>query len=199
MTAVRRLAFLSSHGGTTLQAVLEACRVGTLDATVAVVISNNSRSLALARARSAGVPGYHLSGHTHPDPAVLDAAITDALDTHDVGVIVLAGYMKLLGPRTLARYTGRILNVHPALLPGFGGTGMYGDRVHEAVLAAGHRITGVTVHLADAEYDHGPILARREIPVEPGDTVESLRQRVQSHEAPLLVEVLRDYFCSAGR
>ena len=182
-----------------MQAILDACQAGVLDAAIAVVISNNSRSLALERARRAGIPCYHLSGHTHPDPTALDAAITDALDTHAVQVVVLAGYMKLLGPRTLDRYSGRILNVHPALLPGFGGTGMYGDRVHAAVLAAGDRTTGVTVHLADAEYDHGAILARREIPVEPDDTVESLRQRVQRHEGPLLVEVLQHYIRPAGR
>jgi phosphoribosylglycinamide formyltransferase-1 len=182
-----------------MQAVLDACQAGVLDAAIAVVISNNSRSLALERARCAGIPCYHLSGHTHPDPTALDAAMAETLDTHGVQVVVLAGYMKLLGPRTLDRYAGRIVNVHPALLPGFGGTGMYGDWVHEAVLAAGARMTGVTVHLADAEYDHGAILARRELPVEPGDTVESLRRRVQRHEGPLLVEVLQQYIWPVDR
>ena len=198
-TNALRLGFLCSHGGTILQAVLEACQAGVLDAAIAVVISNNSRSLALERARRAGIPWYHLSGHTHPDPTALDAAMSDALDTHGAQVVVLAGYMKLLGSRTLDRYAGRIVNVHPALLPGFGGTGMYGDRVHAAVLAAGDRTTGVTVHLADAEYDHWAILARREIPVEPGDTVESLRQRVQRHEGQLLVEVLQHSIRPADR
>jgi phosphoribosylglycinamide formyltransferase 1 len=182
-----------------MQAVLDACQEGALDAAVTVVISNNSRSVALERARRAGIPCYHLSGHTHPDLTALDIAITDSLDAHGVQVVVLAGYMKLLGPRTLDWYSGRILNVHPALLPGLGGTGMYGDRVHAAVLAAGHRTTGVTIHLADAEYDHGSVLACREIPVEPDDTVESLRQRVQRHEGELLVEVLQHRVQSADR
>jgi phosphoribosylglycinamide formyltransferase-1 len=103
---------------------------------------------------------------------------------------VLAGYMKKIGPRTLARYRGLVLNIHPALLPKFGGQGMYGRRVHEEVLAAGDRMTGVTVHLADEEYDRGPILAQREVPVVRGDTVDSLAARVLEAEHALYVETL---------
>jgi phosphoribosylglycinamide formyltransferase-1 len=154
------------------------------------VISNNSASGALERAKREGIPGYHLSSKPHPDPAQLDAAILDALLRHEVELVVLAGYMKKLGPRTLAHYGGRILNIHPALLPKFGGQGMYGARVHQAVLAAGERESGVTIHLVDADYDTGPIVAQRRVAVQPGDTVESLASRVLEQEHGLLVETI---------
>ena len=136
------------------------------------------------------MPRYHLSGTTHPDPATLDAAIVDALVRHDVELVVLAGYMKKLGPRTLARYRGRVLNIHPALLPRFGGQGMYGARVHEAVLAAGEHETGVTIHIVDEEYDHGPIVAQCRVPVRPDDTPATLAARVLAREHTFLVETL---------
>ena len=129
----------------------------------------------LRRAAREGVPGFHLSTKTHPRPADLDAAIEGVLVDHGVELVVLAGYMRMLGPRVLGRYLGRVLNVHPALLPAYGGRGMYGERVHAAVLAAGERVTGVTVHLVDEEYDQGPIVAQAEVPVLEGDTVESLQ------------------------
>ena len=124
---------LASHGGTNLQAIIDACADGSLHADIRVVISNNSRSLALERARRANIPTAHLSAVTHPDPAHLDTAIADTLSAHGVELVALAGYMRKLGPRTLSRYRNRILNVHPALLPKFGGRGMYGERVHAAV------------------------------------------------------------------
>ena len=106
-------------------------------------------------------------------------------------LVVLAGYMKILGPRTISRYRGRILNIHPALLPRFGGEGMYGKRVHEAVLAAGETVTGVTIHMVDEEYDHGPIVARCEVSVLEDDTVDSLAERVLRREHGFYVETLQ--------
>jgi phosphoribosylglycinamide formyltransferase-1 len=188
------LGFLASHNGSNMQAIIDACKSdrtsGHIDAKPCVVISNNSTSGALARARREGIPGYHLSGKTHPDPAQLDAATLDALLRHEVELVILAGYMKKLGPKTLAHYEGHILNIHPALLPKFGGQGMYGSRVHQAVLAAGEKETGVTVHLVDAEYDTGPIVAQRCLTVLPGDTVESLAARVLEQEHSLFVETI---------
>ncbi len=186
-----RLGVLASHGGTNLQAIIEACADGRLDARIPVVISNNSREMALQRARSAGIPAFHLSGQTHPEPNHLDDAIVETLGAHGVDLVVMAGYMKLLGPRTLSRFRGRVLNTHPALLPKFGGPGMYGDRVHEAVLAAGEKLTGVTVHVADDLYDNGAIVAQCEVPVHKGDTVETLRARVLAREHQFLVETLQ--------
>jgi len=184
------LGFLASHRGSNMQALVDAARDGRLHATPRVVISNNGDAEALARARREGLPAYHLSGKTHPDPERLDEAIRDTLASHDVDLVILAGYLKKLGPKTLARYRGRVINVHPALLPKYGGSGMYGDRVHEAVLAAGDEETGITVHVVDEEYDHGPIVAQCRVPVLERDTVVSLSQRVLEREHRFLVEVV---------
>jgi phosphoribosylglycinamide formyltransferase-1 len=185
-----KVGFLASHRGSDMQAVIDACGDGRLAAVPAVVISNNADSEALDRARRHGIAHYHLSGTTHPDPTRLDAAIADALAAHGVELVVLAGYMRKLGSITLERFRGRVVNIHPALLPRFGGQGMYGQRVHEAVLAAGERETGVTIHVVDAEYDHGPILAQCRVPVLPGDTAETLAARVLEREHVFLVETL---------
>jgi phosphoribosylglycinamide formyltransferase 1 len=186
-----RLGFLASHGGSNVQAIIDACREGRLDAEPCVVISNNSDAMVLDRAMAARVPAFHLSSHIHPDPARLDEAILGVLEKHRVNVIVLAGYMKKLGPKTLARYRGRVLNIHPALLPKFGGKGMYGHHVHEAVLAAGEKESGATVHIADAEYDEGRILAQKKVPVKADDTPDSLAERVLEVEHQLYAETLQ--------
>ncbi len=191
MASLLRLGFLASHKGSNMQAVLDACREGHLAAQPAVVISNNSESGALARARQEGIPAYHLSGHTHPGPGALDQAICAALLRHQAEVVCLAGYMKQLGPQTLSAYQGRVLNIHPALLPKFGGEGFYGGAVHQAVLAAGEQESGPTVHLVDEEYDHGPVLAQVRVPVLPGDTAETLAARVLAQEHRLYAETLQ--------
>lgn len=185
-----RIGVLASHEGTTLQAVLDACANGAIAGRVVVVISNNRESGALARARAVAVPACHLSARTHPDEVALDSVIRDTLAQHDVDVVLLAGYMKKIGPQTLARFPGSIINTHPALLPRFGGPGMYGAAVHRAVLASGERVTGASIHVVDATYDTGPVIARRQVPVEPGDTVDTLAARVQACERALLVETL---------
>ena len=187
------LAVLASHEGTTLQAVLDACAAGTVGARVALVISNNADSGALRRARAAGVEALHLSSRTHPDPLHLDRAICATLEHHEVALVVLVGYMKKLGPRTLERFAGRVINTHPALLPRFGGLGMYGARVHEAVLASGVSSSGASIHLVDSAYDTGPILAQVAVPVAAGDTVETLASRVQRAERALIVQVLAEF------
>jgi phosphoribosylglycinamide formyltransferase-1 len=186
-----RLGLLASHRGTNLQAIVDACKSGKLSATPAVVISNNSRSGAAERAQREGIPFCHLSGKTHPDPAALDTAILEALEDHRVELVILAGYMKKLGPRTLGRYGGRILNTHPALLPKFGGEGMYGRHVHEAVLAAGESETGVSIHIVDEEYDTGPVVSQCRVPVMEGDDPDTLAERVQTREREFYVETLR--------
>src|SRR5678815_2675733 len=141
-----KIGVLASHEGTTLQAIIDACTAGALAATVVTVISNNRDAGALHRARAAGIRVHHLSSRTHSEAEALDAAICQALVEDEVDVVVLAGYMKKLGPETLVRFRGRVLNTHPALLPKFGGQGMYGVRVHEAVLAAGEATSGASVH-----------------------------------------------------
>ena len=157
---------------------------------VAVVISNNSGSVALRRAAAAAIDTFHFSSLTHPGSDSLDAAICDALRRARADVIFLAGYMKRLGPRTLAAFPSRILNTHPALLPKFGGRGLFGDRVFEAVLAAGESESGAAVHLVDAEYDTGAVVRQERVRVLPGDTVESLKSRVQACERDVVVKTL---------
>jgi phosphoribosylglycinamide formyltransferase-1 len=191
MTRKLSLGVLASHGGSNLQAVMDACRDGRLDASVEIVISNNSTSRALQRAADAGIPAIHLSRATHADDDALDEAICGALIAHGVDLLLLAGYMRPLGPKTLSRYDGRTLNSHPALLPRYGGKGMYGSHVHEAVIAAGETVTGITIHQVDERYDHGPAIAQCEVPVPPGDTVETLTARVQAREHDFWIETLQ--------
>jgi phosphoribosylglycinamide formyltransferase-1 len=183
------LAIFASGTGTTAARIMDAAGRG-LEAEVRLVVSNNSGSGALEHARSRGVPTRHLSGRTHPDAAALDAAIAGALHEAGVELVVLAGYMKKLGPRVLAGWAGRVVNTHPALLPAYGGVGMYGDHVHLAVLADGATVTGASVHVVTAEYDEGPVLAQCHVPVERDDDVASLRARVQEAEKSLLVSWL---------
>ena len=182
---------IASHGGTNLQAIIDACANGSLHAEIRLVISNNSRAFALERARRARIPTAHLSSATHPNPDALDNAITQAMREHGVQIIALAGYMKKLGPRTLSEYENRILNIHPSLLPKFGGPGMYGHKVHAAVLAVGETESGATVHLVTAEYDQGPILAQAKVPVHPNDTPQTLAARILPHEHHLYPQTLQ--------
>ena len=210
------IAVLASGAGSTLQALAQACASGVLPARITLVICNNRDASALRIAQDLGLPALHLSGQTHPDgqpPAVandaaeparqppvahaapgdaLDLAMLHALQQSGARIVVLAGYMKKIGPRVLAAFQGRIINTHPALLPLFGGHGMYGLRVHEAVLAAGATVTGPTIHHVTAGYDEGGILAQTQVPVVPGDTAQSLASRVQAAEKILLIETLRD-------
>lgn len=185
-----RLGFLSSHRGSNMQAILDACRAGRIAAEPVVVISNNRDAAALERAAAAGIPALHLGASVIPDETELDGAIAGALREHGVDLVVLAGYMKRIGPRTLAAFPRRIVNIHPGLLPRYGGQGMYGMRVHAAVVAAGEKETGITVHLVDGEYDHGATLAERRVAVLPGETAEALAARLLPMEHELYVETL---------
>jgi phosphoribosylglycinamide formyltransferase 1 len=180
------IAVLASHVGTNLRALTAAAREGSNSFDVVLVISNNSRSGALAHARELGIPVLHMSGRTHPEPDVLDQHMLAALRDRGIELVVTAGYMKKIGPAVLGEYKGRIINIHPALLPRHGGPGMYGRFVHEAVLASGDTVSGATVHELTATYDEGPIIAQRQVPVLPGDTPDDLAARVLPVEHALL-------------
>jgi phosphoribosylglycinamide formyltransferase 1 len=184
------IAVLASGEGTTLQAVLDACGSGRLPARVGIVISNNGAAGALRRAHGAGVPTRHLSAQRAGGPVALDQALRDTLLEFGTDLVLLAGYMKRLGTLTLAAFAGRIINTHPALLPEFGGQGMFGLNVHRAVLAAGRATSGASVHWVDEHYDTGAVIAQVRVPVEPGDSAMSLAARVQAAERELVVEVL---------
>ena len=184
------LGILASHGGTNLQAIIDACETGSIDAHVAVVVSNNSKSYSLQRARSSGIPAFHLSSQTHSKKKDLDLAIAGILKKYKVDLIILAGYMKRIGPSVLKAFHNRVINSHPALLPKYGGKGMYGDRVHEAVVKDKSEESGITIHLVDEEYDNGAIINQKIVAVDPFGGVDSVRDEIQRHEHIFWIETL---------
>jgi phosphoribosylglycinamide formyltransferase-1 len=173
------VAVAASGRGSNLEALLRALGPDA-PARVVLVLSDRPDAPALRRATERGVPGVVLA-----DPSSSEEWL-GALEPHGVDLVVLAGYLKLVPSGVVARYRDRIINVHPALLPSFGGAGMYGRRVHEAVLASGARESGATVHLVDEAYDRGAILAQARVPVLPGDDAERLAARVLEAEHRLL-------------
>ena len=183
-----KLGFLASKNGTSMRVIVDAARAGALPAEPRLVVSNNRKAAALEFAAERGVPSLLIP--TQSDPAAADAALCEALEAAGVELVILSGYLRHLGPRTLGRYRNRILNIHPGLLPAFGGEGMYGRRVHEAVIAAGQSESGATIHAVDEIYDHGPVIERRTVPVLPGDTAEALEARVAAMEPGFFVETL---------
>jgi phosphoribosylglycinamide formyltransferase 1 len=171
-----RVAVFASGGGSNLQALLDRFASGA-PARIGLVISDRGDAGALQRGRAAGVPVLHIPVAGRPGEEVAGETAA-ALDAHGIELVALAGYLRLVPAPVIAARPGRIMNIHPALLPAFGGRGMYGRHVHEAVLAAGCRVTGVTVHWVDEHYDEGRIIAQWPVPVLPGDTAASLAARV---------------------
>jgi len=184
------IAVFASHGGSDLQAIMDACADGRLAAKVALVISNNSGAMALQRAKNAGIPALHMSSATIKDADVLEKTMRDTLLSHNIHIIFLAGYLKPLGLSILKTYENRVFNIHPSLLPKFGGKGMFGIHVHTAVIAAGETETGITIHRVIEAYDKGEIIAQRRVPVLPDDTPEILAARVLKEEHVFIVDVL---------
>jgi phosphoribosylglycinamide formyltransferase 1 len=178
-----RIAVAVSGRGSNLEALLLALGTGAA-ARVVVVLSNRPDAGALSRAAAHGVPGVVLHAPADPEEWL------EQLRRHAVDLIVLAGYLQLVPAGVIEQYRGRIVNIHPALLPAFGGPGMYGRRVHEAVLASGASESGATVHLVDEEYDRGAVLAQTRVPVLPGDTPDRLAARVLEAEHRLLPTVV---------
>lgn len=185
-----KLGFLASHNGSSMRAIMAAARAGELAVQPVLVASNNAASPALVFARDKEVPVLHVSATSAGSPEAADAALASALTAAGADWVVMSGYMRKLGPKVLAAFPDRILNVHPALLPKHGGHGLYGAKVHAAVLAAGETVSGPTIHLVDEEYDRGPIVAQAEVEVRPDDTVETLQARVVAREPALYIEVL---------
>ena len=184
-----KIGFLASGNGSSAQTIVDAIAGGVLDAEARLLVSNRKTAPALAWAQARGVPAMAIP--TVGDPDVADRALAEAMTAHGVELIVLSGYLRRLGPLTLGRYAGRILNIHPGPLPRFGGEGMYGARVHQAVLAAGLAESAIVIHLVDEEYDHGPELARRGVPVSASDTAQSLEDRVKALEPAFFLETLQ--------
>ena len=176
---MKRIAVLVSGGGTNLQAILESERRGeNPNGRVSLVVASKPGVYALTRAENFGVDTAVVARRDYADSAAFDAALLAVLQAHRIDVVVLAGFLSVLGPSVIAAYPNRILNVHPSLIPSFCGPGFYGLRVHEAALARGVKVTGATVHFVNEECDGGPILLQKAVEVLPDDTPETLQKRV---------------------
>ena len=189
---VMKIAVFASHGGSDLQAIIDACKSKYLSAEVSVVISNNSGALALKRAKDNEIPAFHFSQKVIGNLDLLDKTILDVLIENEIDIIFLAGYLKKLGSTILRAFDNRIFNIHPSLLPKYGGKGMYGLNVHKAVLNANEKETGITIHRVNDVYDAGEIVAQRKVPVLEGDTPEVLAKRVLEQEHKFIVEILSE-------
>lgn len=186
-----RLAVFISGSGTNLQSIMDRCADGTIPGEVVLVISNKTDAKGLLRAQKAGINTVVHRRKKFPDGNAADEHLLQLLVNHEIDIIALAGYLKMIPPAIIRRYRGRVLNIHPALLPKYGGKGMYGHYVHEAVLASGDTESGVTIHLVDEIYDHGKIVAQEKVPVLPGDTPDDLAARVLAVEHQLYPRVLK--------
>ncbi len=186
-----RLAVLASGRGSNFEALLKAINAGELHAEVGVVVSNRSKAGALEIARDNGIPAVHFSIKQFEGQEEFDAAFLQLLDSYGCNFIVLAGYLKKISPAILRRFTHRIINIHPALLPSFGGKGLYGHYVHEAVLEYGCKVSGVTVHLVDEAYDTGPIVLQQCVPVEEDDSADTLAARILKQEHIVFARALQ--------
>lgn len=185
-----KIGVLASGGGSNLQSIIDRTLDGSVSAEVVVVISNNTTAFALERAAKHGIDALHISAVSEGSQDAADERITAEMIQRDVDYVVLAGYMKMIGTHLLSAFNGKIMNIHPALLPKFGGKGMYGMNVHKAVIAAGETESGATVHLVDGEYDHGRTLAQVKVDVFPDDTAETLQKRILEKEHLIFPETI---------
>lgn len=185
-----RVGVLASGGGTNLQAIIDACERGEIDGEVVVVVSNVEGAYALERARKHRIPAFAFphKGMTREEH---EKDIIECLDQHQVDLVVLAGYLRMLTPLMFRKYSGRMMNTHPALLPSFGGDGMHGLHVHKAVIDRGCKVSGCTVHFVTEEVDGGQIILQKSVPVHEDDTPETLQERILKEEHKLLPRAIQ--------
>lgn len=192
MSDTLNIAVFASGKGSNFLAILDAIREGVIrHATIALVVSNNSDAGVLVLARTHGIPAVHLSRKQFATDEAFNAELLATLDHHQINFVVLAGYMKKIDASIVRRFRNKIVNIHPALLPTFGGNGMYGMHAHEAVIAQKAATSGATVHIVDEEYDQGPIVLQKTVPVAPDETPETLAEKVLSVEHELYPEAIR--------
>ena len=174
-----KIAVLVSGGGTNLQAIIDAIDNGTITNTeIKVVISNNKNAYALERARNHGIESLCISPKDYEDRGKFNEAFLEKLNSYEVDLVVLAGFLVVIPEMMIKQYRNRIINIHPSLIPSFCGTGFYGLKVHEGVLSRGVKVTGATVHFVDEGTDTGPIILQKAVEVQQGDTPEVLQRRV---------------------
>ena len=174
-----KIAVCVSGGGTNLQAIIDAVENGTITNTeIKVVISNNKNAYALERAKNHNIEGICISPKDYETREEFNKAFLEKLDSYEVDLVVLAGFLVVIPPEMIAKYRNRIINVHPSLIPSFCGTGFYGLKVHEGALSRGVKVTGATVHFVDEGTDTGPIILQKAVYIENGDTAEVLQKRV---------------------
>ena len=174
-----KLAVCVSGGGTNLQAIIDAIESGIItNAEIKVIISNNKNAYALERGKNHGIEGVCISPKDYEDRAAFNQAFLEKLDSYEVDLVVLAGFLVVIPPEMIAKYRNRIINVHPSLIPSFCGTGYYGLKVHEGALSRGVKVTGATVHFVDEGTDTGPIILQKAVEIQNGDTPEVLQRRV---------------------
>lgn len=188
-----KIGVMASGGGSNFKAIIDRIGEGDLEAQCKFLITNNGGCGAVGHATTYGIPVYHISGKTHPDESEYEKALCAVLDERPVDLLILAGYMKKLPDCLIEKMPDRILNIHPSLLPKFGGKGFWGLHVHEAVLAAGETESGPTVHLVSNEIDKGRILAQRKVPVLPDDTPAILQARVLEQEHDIYWRTIKEY------
>jgi len=193
MRRALNLAFFATGNGTAMRAISSAIERGKLKSRIKLLISNKDDSGAVIWARDSQVASLLITGTADSD----HATCLDTLNRYNIDLILLTGYMRKIGRPVLDRYFPRIWNIHPALLPHFGGKGMYGSRVHKAVLASGVQRTGATIHIADPDYDTGPIVCQAALDVRVNDTSDSLADRVKELESELLVAAIDYVECGA--
>jgi phosphoribosylglycinamide formyltransferase-1 len=185
---MKRIGVLVSGGGTNLQAIIDGTESGLINGQVAVVISNRKEAYGLKRADKHKIPAIYIGKGNYPDNALADQALLETLKTYEIDIIVLAGYLKILPPAIIEDYRNRIINVHPSLIPAYSGDGFYGMKVHEAVIEAGEKYSGATVHFVDEGTDTGAIITQEKVDVTSEDTAETLAKKVLAIEHKILVE-----------
>ena len=185
------LAVLISGSGSNLQALIDACKKNDFPAQIQLVISNRPDAYGLERAKAAGIPAFCIDHKAHEGRATFEAVLQNKLSEYPIDLICLAGFMRILTADFVEQWPNKMINTHPALLPNFGGKGMYGEHVHQAVLDAGEKESGCSIHYVIPEVDQGDVIIQKTVPVEPNDTVDTLAARVIAQEHIAYPEAVR--------